>query len=210
MARFRTFPQGPASFTFAVGADSRTGSNGMVYDAVRRTRPLLYLNVGDFFYGDVDRDDPDLYRRQYDSNLTAPAQAVLYASAPVAYTWGDHDFAGNDADGTAPGKPAAMEVYRQYVPHYPLQAGATSPIFQAFTVGDVRFVLTDNRSQRSPAARAADHARGAAAGVARGRARRRGPLRPPRGPTPTPGWAGRTRPTTPGPASPTSAGWSPT
>ena len=77
----------------------------MVYDAVRRTRPLLYLNVGDFFYGDVDRDDPDLYRRQYDSNLTAPAQAVLYASAPVAYTWGDHDFAGNDADGTAPGKP---------------------------------------------------------------------------------------------------------
>jgi hypothetical protein len=150
VARLRTFPVGPASFTFAVGADSRTGSNGLVYDAVRRTRPLLYLNVGDFFYGDVDRNRPDLYRAQYDANLTASAQAARHATLPVSHTWGDHNCAGNNADGSAPGKPAAMAVYRQYVPHYPLRAGAQTPIFQAFTVGDVRFVLTDNRSQRSP------------------------------------------------------------
>jgi phosphodiesterase/alkaline phosphatase D-like protein len=150
--RFRTFPRGPASFTFVVGADARTGSNGMVFDAIRRVRPLLYLNVGDFFYGDVERDNPDLYRVQYDANLTAPAQEALYAAAPFAYTWGDHDFGGNDADSTATGKPAAMEVFRQYVPHYPLRGGPQAPIFQAFTIGDVRFVLTDNRSQRDPVA----------------------------------------------------------
>ncbi len=148
--RFRTFPDGPASFRFVVGADARTGSNGMVFDAIRRLRPLLYLNVGDFFYGDVERDDPDLYRMQYDANLTAPAQEALYAAAPFAYTWGDHDFGGNDADSTATGKPAAMAVFRQYVPHYPLRPGPEAPIFQAFTIGDVRFVLTDNRSQRDP------------------------------------------------------------
>lgn len=151
IGRVATFPSGPSSFTFAVGADSRTGSNGLVYDAVRRTDPLLYLNLGDFFYGDVDRDDPALYRRQYDSSLTAPAQAALYASTPIAYTWGDHDYGANDGDSTAPGRPSALAVYRQYVPHYPLPAGDESPIYQAFTVGDVRFVLTDNRSARDPA-----------------------------------------------------------
>ncbi|MGZ8741411.1 MAG: alkaline phosphatase D family protein [Nocardioides sp.] len=151
LGRFTTFPVGPASFTFAVGADARTGSNGTVFDAVRRTDPLLFLNLGDFFYGDVDRNDADLYRRQYDANLTAPAQAALYAAAPIAYTWGDHDYAANDGDSTAVGRPSALAVYRQYVPHYALPEGTDSPLFQAFTVGDVRFVLTDNRSARDPA-----------------------------------------------------------
>lgn len=148
LGRFRTFPEGPASFRFVVGADARTGSNGLVFDAIRRLRPLLYLNLGDFFYGDIERDNPGLYRLHYDANLTAPAQEALYAEVPFAYVWGDHDYGGNDADGTATGKPAAMAVYRQYVPHYPLRGGPQAPIFQAFTIGDVRFVLTDNRSQR--------------------------------------------------------------
>jgi PhoD-like phosphatase len=149
VGRVRTFPAGPASFRFVVAADARTGSNGKVYDAVRATQPLLYLNVGDFFYGDVNVDDPAPYRLQYEANLTAPAQARLYADAPIAYTWGDHDFAGNDSDGTAVGRPAALQVYREYVPHYPLR-GKNAPIFQTFTVGRVRFVLTDNRSEREP------------------------------------------------------------
>ncbi len=148
IGHFATFPRGPASFAFAVGADSRTGSNGVVYDAVRRTRPLFYLNVGDFFYGDVTSNDPDLYRDQFEANLTAPSQAALYAAAPIAYVWGDHDYADNDSDTTAPGRQAISQVYRQYVPHYPLRGGPDDPIFQAFTVGDVRFILTDNRSAR--------------------------------------------------------------
>lgn len=147
---FSTFPEGPSSFMFALSGDARTGSNTVVFDAVRRTRPLFFLNMGDFFYGDVDVNDPSLVRQQYESNLTAPAQAALYASTPFVYIWGDHDYGGNDADKTSPSKPASMAVYRQYVPHYPLQAGAEAPLFQAFTVGDVRFVITDNRSQRDP------------------------------------------------------------
>jgi hypothetical protein len=145
---FRTFPVQASAFTFAVGADARTGSSGRVFDIVRAHDPLLFLNVGDFFYGDVDTDDPDRYVAQYDATLRAPAQAALYRKVPIAYTWGDHDFAANDADRHAPGRSAALDVYRRLVPHYPLPAGVEAPIFQAFTVGDVRFVLTDNRSQR--------------------------------------------------------------
>lgn len=145
----RTFPEGPASFTFAAASCARTGSSGMVFDAIRREEPLFFVNDGDWFYADIADDRPDLFRRQYDTNLTAPAQTALYASTPFVYVWDDHDYGGNDADGSPASRPAVMGVYRQYLPHYPLQ-GEESPLFQAFTVGDVRFVVTDDRSDRDP------------------------------------------------------------
>ncbi len=150
VGHFATFPRGPSSFTFAVASCARTGSNGEVYDAIRRQRPLFFLNDGDWYYGDVDRNDTDLVRRQYEANLSSPSQSALYATTPFVYVWDDHDFGGNDADSTAAAKPATMEIYRQFVPHYPLR-GDDAPIFQTFTVGDVRFVLTDPRSARDPA-----------------------------------------------------------
>ena len=45
---------------------------------------------------------------------------------------------------------AAHEAYRRYVPHYPLAGQPGTPINQAFTIGRVRFLLTDTRSDRSP------------------------------------------------------------
>ncbi len=41
------------------------------------------------------------------------------------------------------------QAYREVVPHYPLVHAGDGPINQAFTIGRVRFVLTDNRSERS-------------------------------------------------------------
>jgi hypothetical protein len=145
---FRTFPATSAAFTFAVSADARTGSSGRVFDVIRGHDPLLFLNLGDFFYGDVDTNDPARYLAQYDDTLRAPAQAALYRRVPIAYTWGDHDYGANDADMHSVSRPAALATYRQVVPHYSLGPGPDAPIFQAFTVGDVRFVLTDNRSRR--------------------------------------------------------------
>ncbi len=148
MQEVSTFPRGPASFSFAVSSCSRTGSNGLVYDAIRMQRPLFFLNYGDWFYGDVETDEADLFRRQYEANLTSPAQARLYGSTGFAYVWDDHDSTGNDADRRTTGWPAVQSVYRQWVPHYPLSTAEDGPIYQAFTVGDVRFILTDPRSQR--------------------------------------------------------------
>lgn len=145
---FRTFPDGPSSFSFAISSCSRTGSHSVVYDAIRRQEPLFYLNYGDWFYGDVESNNLELFRRQYQANLTSDSQAALYATTPFAYVWDDHDSTGNDADSTTVGWPAVQEIYRQWVPHYPLRDGDDGPIFQAFTVGDVRFVLTDGRSAR--------------------------------------------------------------
>jgi membrane-associated phospholipid phosphatase len=149
VGRFRTMPEGPSSFTVAFGACARTGSNGAVFDAIAELQPLLYVATGDLHYGNPDRNDVALFGGLYRRVLTAPAQAALYRSVPVAYVWDDHDYGPNDADATASSRPAARAAYRSYVPHYPLPDGEDGAIYQAFSVGRVRFVVTDTRSERT-------------------------------------------------------------
>jgi phosphodiesterase/alkaline phosphatase D-like protein len=48
-------------------------------------------------------------------------------------------------------------VYQEWVPHYPLPAGTGDvPIYQSFVVGRVKFILSDLRSERSPAGQSDD------------------------------------------------------
>jgi hypothetical protein len=147
----RTFPEGPSSFTIAFGACARTGSNGAVFDAIRGEQPLAYLVLGDMHYANIASNNESLFRDALDRTLSATSQSALYRSTSASYVWDDHDYAANDANETAPTRPAAEAVYRQYVPHHALAGDATSgPIHQAFTIGRVRFILTDTRSTRTP------------------------------------------------------------
>jgi len=145
---FTTFAQGAASYTVAVGACARNGSNGAVFDAIRDLDPMLYLVIGDLHYGDTGVNDVERYREVMDLTLSQPAQSALYRSTPIAYVWDDHDYGPNDADGNSPSRQAAMESYREHVPSYEL-GGPESAVYQAFTIGRVRFVLTDARSARN-------------------------------------------------------------
>jgi PhoD-like phosphatase len=156
IGRFRTFPAGPASFTIAFAACARTGSNGAVFDAIRARRPLLYINTGDMYYGNIQEDDQDAFRDALDTVFSSPAQAALYRSAPLAYVWDDHDYGGN-GDATSATRPAALAVHREYVPSYPMPS--SDAINQAFTVGRARVLLTDLRSQRTPASAPDDAAK---------------------------------------------------
>ena len=153
-----TFPSAPSSFTVAVGSDARTGSNGSVYDTIREIAPLLFLVPGDFHYGDVEEDDRGQFEDVLDLTLSRPAQAALYRSVPVAYVWDDHDFAGNDSGPEVESAPIALESYLRYVPHYPL-GGPGPAIHQAFSIGRVRFIMTDGRSARSAASAPDDAAK---------------------------------------------------
>ena len=146
---FRTFPDDDRPLRLVFSSCARTGSNGQVFDAIRRLDPDVYVNIGDLHYGDVFVDDVDDYRQVLDVQLTRPAQAALYRSTPIAYVWDDHDYGPNDSNRNAPGRAAAITAYREYVPHYDL-AGPESAIFQAFTIGTTRIVMTDARSARDP------------------------------------------------------------
>ncbi len=145
-----TFPEGAASFRVALGGCARVGSNGRVFEAIAAADPMLYLVLGDLHYGDIPADDRARYDEVLDLTLSRPAQAEVYRTTPVAYVWDDHDYGANDSDGSSPSRQAAMDAYRAYVPSYEL-AGSSTPIYQAFTIGRVRFIMTDARSARSSA-----------------------------------------------------------
>lgn len=146
---FRTFPEGPSSFTFALSSCARVGSNGSVFDAIRSHDPLFFLITGDFHYANITRNDLDALLDAMDKQLTQPAQQELYLHTPVAYVWDDHDFGGDGSNGESAARPAAAASYRYSVPHYALPDD-DGAIYQSFDVGRVRFILTDTRSQRSP------------------------------------------------------------
>ena len=148
--RFRTFVDGPFSFRVAFASCASTGSNSTVFDAIRSLSPDLFIHMGDFHYENISRNSPDRFRRAYDEVLTSPRQSAMVRAMPLAYVWDDHDFGPNDADGTSPSKPAAFAVYRQFVPHYTLGTPDNLSVNQAFTIGRVRFIVTDTRSSRSP------------------------------------------------------------
>jgi membrane-associated phospholipid phosphatase len=145
---FRTPGIGAESFRVALSSCARVGSNGRVFDAIAAADPLVYLATGDIHYSNIGVNSPDAFRAAYDRLLTEPGQAALYRQVPIAYVWDDHDYGPNDGDSTSPTRPAARQVYREVVPHAGVAPG-DAPINQAFTIGRVRFVMTDGRSERT-------------------------------------------------------------
>ena len=148
--QFRTFGTGAFSFRVALGACARTGSRHPVFDAVRRARPDLFLHLGDLHYEDIDVANSGAFRTAYRQVHASPPQARLFRSTALAYVWDDHDYGPNNSSRRAPGQDVAQQVYREYVPHYHLAPETRrEPIYQAFTVGRVRVLLTDLRSART-------------------------------------------------------------
>jgi alkaline phosphatase D len=147
---FRTFPPaGPASFQIAFASCGRTGSTRDIYDRIREHHPLFYMNMGDFHYQDISSNRPSLFRAAYDAVLASPQQADLYRTVPLVYMWDDHDYGGNNASKKSKTHIAARDTYDEYVPHYPFaNPSEDAPINYSFSVGRVKFIITDLRSER--------------------------------------------------------------
>ena len=143
---FRTPAVGPASFRLVSSSCARVDSNAAVFDAMAEEDPLLYLALGDVHYSNIADNDVDTFATAYDRMLTQPGQAALYRSVPVSYVWDDHDYGPNDSDADSPSRDAARQAFREQVPSHPLVSDGA--IHRAFTIGRVRFVVTDTRSER--------------------------------------------------------------
>jgi alkaline phosphatase D len=141
------------SFHFVFGSCARTGSSHPIFETMERLEPLFVIHMGDFHYENIAENDAARHREAFDRVLASERQSALYRSAPIVYVWDDHDYGPNDSDRTHPGKPSALAAYDEYVPHYPLEAGDGAlprDLHQAFTVGRIRFLVTDSRSERMP------------------------------------------------------------
>ncbi|MCI0743796.1 MAG: alkaline phosphatase D family protein, partial [Verrucomicrobia subdivision 3 bacterium] len=147
--QFRTFPTGPASFSFAYASCAKTASTSEVFDSIRENKPLFYMNVGDFHYQNLTNSLVDKFREAYDLVLTSPQQSDLYRSTAFFYMWDDHDYGGNNSNRRATSHRAARVAYHEYAPHYPLaEPIGEKPIYQTFSVGRAKFIVTDLRSER--------------------------------------------------------------
>jgi phosphodiesterase/alkaline phosphatase D-like protein len=154
---FRTFPAAgkPASFRFAVASCAKD-TNSVVFTAAAHQNARFFLHTGDFHYDNIVENHVEAFRPSYDKHLSAPNMRALLAHMPLIYQWDDHDFGPNDSNKTSPSREASRRNYRELVPHYPLTVSDAAPnpgpTDQAFTVGRVRFILSDLRSERDPAA----------------------------------------------------------
>lgn len=156
---FSTFPVAgsQASFTAAISScasgylypSGAVGvSNSPIFDTVRNSNPLFFAHIGDMHYRDIAVNDVTAYRSAYDDVFAASRQHALYRNVPLVYQWDDHDYANDNSDSTAAGRPAAAQVFRERFPTYTLaEAGAT---YRTFVVGRVRFIVSDTRYYRSP------------------------------------------------------------
>ncbi|RMX68147.1 hypothetical protein DD238_007900 [Peronospora effusa] len=128
-------------------------SDPKVFEEIKKEKALLFLHTGDLHYHNLAVNNVAAFRDGYDSIFASPAgRAMLAMDVPFAYMWDDHDFGPDNSDSTAPGRNASVQAYREFVPHYPLIGGRSrmNTVHQAFTIGRVRYILTDLRSARTP------------------------------------------------------------
>lgn len=157
--QFRTFPTPGTAHSFTIATASCAGytgseykvntvSNTPAFDRIADREPLLFIHLGDRGYSDIATNSPPGVRANYNANMAMERQRNLHLAVPVAYIWSDDDFGTDNANTDAPAKPAAQQVYREYVPHWPLPVGDS--IQQTFVIGRVRVILLDCRSYRTP------------------------------------------------------------
>jgi len=153
----------PAAFSFVFGSctDFRLTATAPSLDAIRQEPGLLFwMHMGDLAYTDINVADIRLHRSRITRlryrNLETPEK--VNRTLPIVYVPDDHDSSDNDGHWDKVHASGAhdhtiiehmLQAYYETVPHYPLVPEAEKKaLSQTFTVGKVRFVVMDTRSQR--------------------------------------------------------------
>jgi len=149
IGQFTTLKEGPFSFRFAVGSCSFFPNNP-VYDEMRNASPLFLVVTGDLHYANPSSTQVQMHRDAYENRvLSHDKESRFFQVTPFAYVWDDHDFCGDNNVGSDGCGAAAKQAYTEYIPHYPLSAPAgANSIYQAFSAGRIRFIMSDLRSER--------------------------------------------------------------
>lgn len=150
IGRFKTTTAAPHSFRFSIASCNNSGNHPVFY-RIKEKDPLFHITHGDFHYGNPNSaTDRNVHRAPMEDTLAQPAMKEFLRNGAIAYMWDDHDYCGDNTNSFAVGRTNARLTYQEYVPHYPLPAGSGDvPIYQSFTAGRVRFILTDLRSERT-------------------------------------------------------------
>ena len=145
-----------APLRVALGSCSWTQGNGGVFESIAalEPRPLAFVHAGDLHYADIAENRLPLFEEAF-HQVHLHEQKELFRTMPIMYTWDDHDYGSNNADGSSASKPAAMAAFRKFVPAllaceqgpFAVDCVRDGGIFQAYEIQGVLFILTDLRSQ---------------------------------------------------------------
>jgi hypothetical protein len=159
---FKTLPSGPTSFTFSAGcclADGLSTTDATNAILARSSRPLFHVLHGDMHYGDVLNNHPSPteadFQNAFDSTFAVADKHSFFRNIPQVYTWDDHDFLYNNTGGYASsgvkmtGRDLAVAAHRRRAPHPLASATAGDAIYYSFVCGRLRFIVTDDRADRT-------------------------------------------------------------
>lgn len=146
-----TFKSGVYSFRFATASCSDSNGNSEIWDFIRSQDPLFMMHTGDLHYDDITADSVSDRLNAIDSVHAQPRFEQAFRSMPILYMWDDHDFCGNNSNGSSAGKNSAQQMYRMAVPSYYLPATHSDKlgeVYYAFECGRAYFIVTDLRSEK--------------------------------------------------------------
>lgn len=122
-------------------ADEKEGTSAL-WRKVAAANPAALLLLGDTPY--IDTTDLSAQRIRYRDVAATPGFAELAARVPVYSVWDDHDFGGNDRDGTLPGKENSLRAFREYRVN-PSYGDGTEGLYFSFTCGEMEVFVLDTR-----------------------------------------------------------------
>lgn len=149
-ARFRTAPpDGHAGrWRFAVASCMKPHWDPSGWRRLLQGEPHRLLLLGDNVYADTTNRSR-IWEEHMKMRAIEPFAKAIRSTSTLA-TWDDHDYAGNDTDGTAPGKAESLLAFREVWANPSAGLPGVPGTFFRFRYGDVDFFVLDVRYYRSP------------------------------------------------------------
>lgn len=151
VGQFKTFKIEEAlSFNFVAGSCNYSNQDCLTWEEIANEDISIFIHMGDFHYDDISGNNQQLFRDSFSNNARQNGMKNLLALVPFDYVYDDHDYGANNSDSTSPSRPAVINFYKETIPSYPLDNPDVNGIYHAYTIGRVRFIHTDMRSNRTP------------------------------------------------------------
>ena len=142
---FTTASESPGPLRVAFGSCTRYDDEP-IFEAIRAYAPDLFLFIGDNHYGNTN-ELSDL-RQYYRWAHERAGRAELLQEASILATWDDHDFVGDNTDGSDPGRDIALRAFKNYWANNSYGLSDLPGVFSTHRSGDVEFFLLDDRYYR--------------------------------------------------------------
>jgi len=135
----------PGDFRFAFGSCSKDAAQP-IFASVSAQDLDLFIFAGDNHY--ANSDDLASLRQYYRWSLDREFRRDFVGQVPIIATWDDHDFTGNNTDGSEPGKRTALRTFNEYWANPSAGTDSVEGVFFTHAVGDIEFFVIDDRYWR--------------------------------------------------------------